>query len=335
MAERAQESSGNDSQNRSGLKQQQGGKSRRWFQKKRITIPVIFILILAAAIFLYWDIYLRGFVSTDDAYIEGYRAAISSKIPEQVIELKVDEGDTIQQGQLLAVLDDRDLLADKAEAEANIAYMEATAAAAKINIERTSDDFKRAKTQFEGKVISKEEYDHTEKALKLAQKQYDTALTAIKLAESRLNVIDTSLTYTKIYAPTDGVIAKRWVLAGDVVAPGQPIFTAFNLKDLWVTANFEETKIASFNIGDPVQISVDAFSSHDFKGRVLIIGAATASQFSLIPPNNASGNFTKVTQRVPVKISLERVSNSNESKSLALVPGMSVVVKIDTRKNAD
>jgi len=331
MADQAQESSGNNSQSR----QQEGGKRRRWFQKKRITIPVVFLLVMAAAIFLYWDIYLRGFVSTDDAYIEGYRAAISSKIPEQILELKVDEGDTIQQGQLLAVLDDRDLLADKAEAVANIAYMEATAAAAKINTERASDDFKRAKTQFEGKVIPKEEYDHAEKALKLAQKQYEAALTAVKLAESRLDVIDTSLTYTKIYAPTDGVIAKRWVLAGDVVAPGQPIFTAFNLKNLWITANFEETKIASFNIGDPVQISIDAYSSHDFKGQVLLIGAATASKFSLIPPNNASGNFTKVTQRVPVKISLERISNSKQATPLALVPGMSVVVKIDTRKNAD
>lgn len=305
--------------------------SVRWFQRKRIIIPVSFLLFMGAIVFFYWYTYLRGYVSTDDAYVDGYRSAISSKILGRIIELKADEGDTVLQGELLVIIDDKDLRADEAQAVTNIAYIKESAAVAKVNLARTLDDFERAKTQYADSVISDQEYDHAQKAYELAKNQYDMALASIKLAEAELSVIQTDLTYTLIYSPSDGVIAKRWVLAGDVVAPGQPIFTAFNLENVWVTANFEETKISSIRIGDPVHISVDAYANDDFSGEVLFVGAATASQFSLIPPNNASGNFTKVTQRVPVRISIKSQSQSQLSP-VTLVPGMSVVVRIDLRE---
>jgi membrane fusion protein (multidrug efflux system) len=120
-------------------------------------------------------------------------------------------------------------------------------------------------------------------------------------------------------------------MAGDVVQPGQPIFSIYDLQHLWVTANFEETKLASIRLNDPVEISVDAYPDSHFEGRVIQLGANTASQFSLIPPNNASGNFTKVTQRVPVKISIEDKESSSHSRSSQLLPGMSVEVKVKVR----
>jgi membrane fusion protein (multidrug efflux system) len=125
-----------------------------------------------------------------------------------------------------------------------------------------------------------------------------------------------------------GVIAKKWALPGDVIQPGQAIFTVYDKDQVWVTANFEETKLAAIHPGDPVEISIDAYDGQIFKGTVLMIGTAAAAEFSLIPPNNASGNFTKVTQRVPVKISINRPAGNTNEDPPALLPGLSVEVKV-------
>ena len=109
---------------------------------------------------------------------------------------------------------------------------------------------------------------------------------------------------------------------GDVVQPGQPIFALYDLDSVWVTVNLEETNLAAVHINDPVTISVDAYPDVSFRGRILQTGFSTASQFSLIPPNNASGNFTKITQRVPLKISVD------PRAGIRLLPGMSAVVRI-------
>jgi membrane fusion protein (multidrug efflux system) len=143
-------------------------------------------------------------------------------------------------------------------------------------------------------------------------------------------VIETQLANTRIASPLNGVVARRWVLPGDVVQAGQPIFAIYDLADLWVTANFEETKIGRLRQGDHVEISVDAYPGHNFQGTLLWIGAAAASQFSLIPPDNASGNFTKVTQRVPVRIAIDR-QQPGAGDPVTLVPGLSVEVSIRER----
>jgi membrane fusion protein (multidrug efflux system) len=114
-----------------------------------------------------------------------------------------------------------------------------------------------------------------------------------------------------------------------VVQPGQPILSVYDLTSLWVTANFEETKIRSLRLGDVVEISVDAYPDTLWHGRVIQFGASTASQYALIPPNNASGNFTKITQRIPVKIAIDR--STTPPPSHRLVPGMSVEVRVRTR----
>ena len=307
-------------------------KPAAWYSSKRVIIPFLILVIAGAAIFFYWYVYLRGYVSTDDAYIDGNRIAISSKILGRVVRLEVDEGDTVQRGQLLVSIDDSDLQADKAQAEAKVAYAKQSAELARVSLELARDDFKRAKAQFEDSIISVQEFDHANRALELARVSYDMARAATRTSETALDVIKTKLTNTRLFAPYNGVVAKRWVIAGDVVAPGQPVFTIFDLEEIWVTANFEETKISSFQAGDSVQISVDAYSGHDFKGQVIFVGAATASQFSLIPPNNASGNFTKVTQRLPVKISIKSDPAAENNEPVTLVPGMSAVVKIDARE---
>jgi membrane fusion protein (multidrug efflux system) len=301
------------------------------FRKKRVLIPLFLLIIVAAVGAWYWYVNLREFDSTDDAYVDGNRVSISSKILGRIIQLTVDEGDSVKAGQVIVRLDDSDLRAQDEQAKAALAYAQETVTLAKVNVDKAQDDYQRAKIQFDGNIIPKEQYDHAQKSMQAAQAQYSISLAQVGTARAQLGVVQTQLLNTTIAAPFDGVVSKRWALAGDVVQPGQPIFSIYDLQHLWVTANFEETKLASIRLNDPVEISVDAYPDSHFEGKVIQLGANTASQFSLIPPNNASGNFTKVTQRVAVKISIGDTDSSGQSSSPQLLPGMSVEVKVKVR----
>ena len=294
------------------------------YRKKRILIP-LFIFIVIGAIAWYWYIGQKGFVSTDDAFIDADKATISSKIPGRIIELKSIEGDTIKTGQILAALDILDLKAQEKQFIAATVNAKESITLAKVNLEKAKEDFTRAQTQYKDNIITKEQYDHSAKALDVAQAEYNISLTKPGISQAQQEVVKAQLKNSTIYSPIDGVIARKWILEGDVVQPGQPIFTIFDMKNIWITAQFEETRLAAVTLGANVEISVDAYPNIKFSGKVIQIGSNTASQFSLIPPNNASGNFTKVTQRVPVKISIEKKSNIN------LLPGMSVEVRVKER----
>jgi len=225
-------------------------------------------------------------------------------------------------------MDDSDLKAQEAQAQAALDYVQQNVQVAKIALDQARDDFYRDSVQFENNVITRQQFDHAGKALEMARAQQAVAFSHVKASQAQLAVIQTQLKNTRIIASTSGVVARKWVVPGDIVQPGQPIFTLFDLNDVWITANFEETKLASIHPGDSVEISVDAFPGRNLMGTVELIGAAAGSQFSLIPPNNASGNFTKVTQRVPVKIVFTNLDNSDPGKRPVLLPGMSVEVKI-------
>jgi membrane fusion protein (multidrug efflux system) len=304
------------------------------FKRKKIVIPVLIIL-LAAAAAVYWYIGQLGYVSTDDAFIDGNKLSVSSKILGRITNLAVDESDTVKQGQLLVQLDSTDLKAQESQAKAMLALDNESVTLAKVNVEKAEDDFNRAQRQYKDNIIPKEQFDHSQKALEAAKAAYNIAVTKIGTAQAQLKVIKTQLQNTQIYSPMDGVVAKRWVLTGDVVSPGQPIFTIYDLKNVWVTADLEETKLEPIHLGDTVNISVDTYPNQKFTGQVYQIGSNTASQFSLIPPSNASGNFTKVTQRVPIKISIKPVSENGQpdpDKSIKLLPGMSVEISIKVNK---
>ena len=294
------------------------------YKKKRILIP-LFIFIVIGAIAWYWYIGQKGFVSTDDAFIDADKATISSKIPGRIIDLKSIEGDTIKTGQILAALDILDLKAQEKQFIAATVNAKESISLAKVNLEKAKDDFARAQNQYKDNIITKEQYDHSLKALDVAQAEYNISLTKPGISQAQQEVVKAQLKNSTIYSPIDGVIARKWVLEGDVVQPGQPIFTIFDMKNIWITAQFEETRLAAVTLGANVEISVDAYPNIKFSGKVIQIGSNTASQFSLIPPNNASGNFTKVTQRVPVKISIDKKNNIN------LLPGMSVEVRVKER----
>ncbi len=300
------------------------------FKKKRFIIPAI-IIILFIAVAVYWYLGKIGHVSTDDAFIDANKLSVSSKILGRITLLTVDEGDSVKKGELLVALDSTDLKARENLAAAALNLATQSLSLAEVHVAKAQDDFNRAQTQFKDKIIPKEKFDHANSALEAAQAEYKIDKSKIGTAKAQLHVLKTNLLNTKIYSPMDGVVGKRWVLKGDVVSPGQPAFTIFNLKNIWVTAELEETNLASIKLGDKVQISVDAYPDQKFEGEVYQIGSSTASQFALIPPSNASGNFTKVTQRVPVKISIKPVESNGKKDSAGefkLLPGMSVEIDI-------
>jgi membrane fusion protein (multidrug efflux system) len=303
------------------------------FKKKRVIIPLI-LLVLAMAAVVYWYIGTLQYASTDDAYIDANRMSISSKILGRIDKLNADEGDSVKAGELLVRLDSVDILAQINQAKATIDLSIESIRLAKVNVDKAQEDFDRAQRQYKDNVIPKEEFDHAQKALEAAKAELDIANSKVTTAQAQLKVLQTELENTTIFSPMDGVVAKRWVLTGDVVQAGQPILTVYDQKNIWVTAEFEETKLGSIHLGDKVDISVDPYPDQKFEGKVFQIGTNTAAEFSLIPPSNASGNFTKVTQRIPIKISIYPVNSDNKvipAGSFDLLPGMSVEVQIKVK----
>ena len=303
------------------------------FKKKKVIIPLA-LLVLAMVAVVYWYIGTLQYAATDDAFIDANRMSISSKILGRIVRLNTDEGDSVKKGQLLVKLDSTDILAQINQARTSLDLSKESINLAKVNVEKAQQDFDRAQRQFKDNIIPKEQYDHSQKALEAAKAEYSISQSRVPTVEAQLNVLKTQYENTSIFSPMDGVVAKRWVLTGDVVQAGQPILTIYDKKNIWVTAEFEETKLGSIHVGDKVDISVDTYPDQQFEGKVFQIGANTAAEFSLIPPSNASGNFTKVTQRVPMKISIYPVNTNGQALlagSYNLLPGMSVEVKIKVK----
>jgi membrane fusion protein (multidrug efflux system) len=298
--------------------------NRPFYKRKTFWIPLILLIGIGVAGW-YWYKSNAGFVSSDDAFIDADRLSVSSKILGRITNLYVTDGDTVQAGQVLARLDSTDLIAQKNQAIASLNLANETIPLSKVNIAKATEDYERAKLQLQKNIITKEQYDHAQKALEAANAELNINKSKIESAKAQLDVITTQLKNTTIYSPMEGVVAKKWVLEGNVVQPGEPIFSVYNMKEIWVTANLEETDIRHLVVGNPVSISVDSYPNLSYSGEILKIGTNTASQFSLIPPNNASGNFTKVTQRIPVKISIKQTGGSTHP---ALLPGMSTEIKI-------
>ena len=325
---------------------------------KYITLILVMIIVVTGGIYWYLD-YMK-YVSTDDAHVDSDNVAISSKILGRVVHLYANEGDSVKKDMLIAELDSTDLLAQrentfavknqavasKIQAEAKYHYDEENIKTLEVTLQRTLDDFNRAKEQAAGDVITKEQFEHIKKSYESAQAQLDAAKTnltvskaminsasaSIETAGTQINLIETQLKNTKIYAPFDGIVAKRWLLPGDIAQPGQSVLTITSSEKLWVVAFLEETKLTNIHIGQKATFTIDAFPDVVFYGNIFYIGSNSASQFSLIPPNNASGNFTKVTQRIPIKISIDGVEKQGNLKNYNIISGMSAVIKIQKKQ---
>jgi membrane fusion protein (multidrug efflux system) len=324
----------------------------------KIRAYIALALVITALVVFGWKWYkdYNSYYSTDDAYIDADRVAVSSKILGRITTVNADEGDSVKMGELLVNIDSSDLFSQKLQAKAAFDQASSSVDQAKaryeldqkseavqeINVARAKEDYDRANSQYEGKVISKEQFDHAKKTYESSKAMMDAAKAQVevsksqisfaesttKTAEAQISILETSLRNTRIYAPANGRIAKRWLLPGDVVQPGQPVFTISRDSIFYVMAYFEETKVAGIINGKKAEFTVDAYPDMKFSGKVINVGSNTAAQFSLIPPNNASGNFTKVTQRIPVKISIDNLNTNADKRTIHFVGGMSVLVKI-------
>ncbi len=295
--------------------------------RNNFRIIVTLSLIVAVIVFIFW-LYLinkRDFVSTDDAYIDANRVSVSAKLLGRISALMVDEGDSVLAGQILVKLDDSDLRAQAAQAHASVKLAQENIILAKVNLKRAKEDYERAKIQFRDGVIPKEQFDHVQSDYKAAMARIGISMAQAQTSAAQVGIVETQLNNTTLASPMDGVVSKRWVMAGDIIQPGQAIFSIYDLKNVWVTANLEETRINALHEGNSVAIKIDSHPHQEFTGKIIRIGSSTAAQFSLLPPNNASGNFTKITQRVPITISINRPAGS---VPVRLLPGMSVNIKV-------
>ncbi len=322
--------------------------------KVYIPLAIVVLIILAGAFYWYKDYSM--YITTDDAHVDADNVSVGSKIMGRISDLYANEGDMVKKGMLLADLDSTDLLAQrnqtlamKAQSQANFNQSEIKYSSdqkslkvLEINLDRANDDFTRAKNQFEGGVITQEQLDHAKKTYEAASAQLDaaksqllvsksmiaTASASVETASAQIKVLDAQLKNTKLYAPADGVVARKWLMPGDVVQPSQAVFTITISKNLWIVAFLEETKIGEVHVGQDVKFTIDAFPGVKFSGKVFLVGSSTASVFSLIPANNAAGNFTKVTQRIPIRISIDKTDNNKDISSFNILSGMSSVIKI-------
>ena len=268
-------------------------------------------LVLVTAGIAYW-LHARGAVSTDDAFIEARVIHISPKVGGQVVEVNVTDNQRVRPGDVLVRIDPRDYEATAQQARAQVR-------AAEVEAQRARADARRVTELFARGLVARQELEHAIAAERTAEAN-------LEAARQRLNEATLKLSYTTITAPEAGRVTRKAIEEGMFVQPGQQLM-AIVTDDLWVVANFKETQLAKIRPGEPVDIKVDAYPRRRFRGHVDSIQAGTGARFSLLPPENATGNYVKVVQRVPVKIVFDRLPDDPSR----LGPGMSVVPAIKTR----
>ncbi len=261
----------------------------------KMGLGIISGLVLVAAVTAYL-IHASYHETTDDAYTTGHVHNISARVAGTVVEVTVDDNQFVKKGQVLARLDPRDfqVQVDKAQAD----YQRAKADFDRVNALRKS---------FNGDVaISKQEADLIEANLGVAKAALDDAMD--------------QLNYCTITAPEDGYVGDKTMQTGNRVAVGTVFMSV--VQDVWVVANYKETQVGKMFKGQKVCVSVDEISGHTFTGHIDSLSPGSGSTFALLPPENATGNFTKIVQRVPVKIVLDQESIRGYEQRL--VPGLSV-----------
>ncbi len=319
-----------------------GSKRNRIF-----AILGIVLLALVAGGVRKW-IWSRTHVSTDNAQVDGHILPVLPKVGGYVQSISVEENQAVKAGDTILVLDDKDYAAKLQQADADLAVAlanvssrervgqaDAAVRQAQANADKAHADLVRLQPLAEQGVVSRQQLDAATTTARAADAALAAAQAALIGADARVGAARAArdwaalqLSYTRILAPTAGVVSKKSIEVGQLVQPGQPLMSVVPLNDVWVTANLKETETTHVVPGDTVTFSVDAYPGCHFGGRVESLSPATGARFSLLPPDNATGNYTKVVQRIPVRI---RPVASIDCQGRALRPGMSVVATITTK----
>jgi len=315
--------------------------------RRRNLILTILLLLVAAAVAVPGWRYLSSYEDTDDAQVDGHIIAVSSRINGTIVGVYVVDTQPVREGQLLAEIDPADYVVAIEGARARLGQAQAQVESAKADYETalskvSQDDATSAKADYDVPRLEilaaegagrREDYQESLRVAKVARATVDadrasanaalkniaSRQAAVKQTQAELDQALLNYSYTKITAPMTGVIGKKSVEPGQRVQPGESLLAVVPLDDIWVTANFKEDQLRRMQPGQPVDIHVDALD-RTFKGYVDGLGSASGERFSLLPPENATGNYVKVVQRIPVRIDLAPGQNLNHR----LVPGMSV-----------
>jgi membrane fusion protein (multidrug efflux system) len=323
-----------------------------WYRRvsKRILLVAILVLALGALSPFAWN-YLQSYESTDDAQIDGHIDPLSSRIDGTVINVHAENNDHVKAGELLVEVDPRDYEVAVAQAKARLELAIAQVASAKQDYaaalantrQNDADNFRaqrdanRFAALLDQHVVAQNEYDQYTAIARVDAAKVDSAReaagSALKTIAARQADADAAkaaldqallnLSYTKIYAPANGIVGRRTVELGSRIEPGQTLMFVTETDEIWVTADFKETQLARMHRGEKVSIHVDTFR-RNYRGYVRNLPGASGDRFSLLPAENATGNYVKVVQRLPVRIEFDQ----GQDPEHLLHPGMSVEPKV-------
>lgn len=342
--------------------------------KRSVLVVVGLAAALAGGVSAYqWASVWRWHESTDDAYLRSDITSISPKVGGHLASVEVTDNQVVHKGDVLVRIDDRDyraavdaalaLVAAREAAlsnvearlhlqQAQISATEAQVSSASAELVRSKADLARSQALVREDFVSRQRLDSNladaNKAgasVRSAQATADASRRQISVLESELAIdraqldqaraqlaaAQLDLEHTVVAAPVDGVVGNRGAQVGMFVRQGQPLMSVVPLGNVWVSANFKETQIGRMQAGQPVSLTIDAFPGQTITGHVNSFAPASGAEFSLLPPDNATGNFTKVVQRIPVKITVD----PGHPLAGKLRPGMSAVVTVDTKSDAD
>ncbi|HWV62395.1 MAG TPA: HlyD family efflux transporter periplasmic adaptor subunit [Oxalicibacterium sp.] len=327
-------------------------------RRRQLIIVTVVLALLAIAYGAWWFIYARHFEDTDDAYVAGNIVQVTPQVGGTVVAIHADDTELVQAGKPLVDLDRSDARVALEQAEAQLgqtvrevrklfvdnATLNANIAQRSTEVERARADLARRQQLAGTGAVSKEELEHARAALEAAESSLQAtrkqlasnqALTDhttvaqhpnVQAAAAQVQAAYLAYARTTLPAPITGYIAKRSVQVGQRVAPGTPLLAIVPLNSLWVDANFKEVQVAKMRIGQPVTLESDVYGGKvEYHGKVVGLSAGTGAAFALLPTQNASGNWIKVVQRIPVRIALD----PKELQEKPLRVGLSMLVTVD------
>ena len=331
-------------------------------RKKGLSIFILLLLLIAIGSAAYWFFFVKGFEETEDAYVSGNQVMVSSQVSGNISKINVDNMDPVQAGDVLLELDDTNAKLSFEQAKSNLAnavrqisqlnytvkQLKSAVRANEITLAQAQGNLNRRVQLVKDGAIDKESFQHAKEAVELAKANLTTAQNQleanqalllegplseqpqIQSAISNLKQAWLNLERTKIRSPIKGYVARRNAQVGQAVSVGGALMAVVTTDQMWLDANFKETQLTHMRIGQPVEIHFDLYGKDKtFNGKVVGIEMGTGSAFSLLPTQNATGNWIKVVQRVPVRIQLDPQQLAENPLRI----GLSATVKVNVSDN--